>query len=432
VNICYFINTYPLGSSTFIRRELQAVERAGINVNRIAVRVGAPLIEPADIEERAKTEYILGQSWWRLIWIALSTIAQFPVRTLRAFGLAMQMAGRSREGYVRHVAYLVEACYLARRCRELRIQHVHTHFGTNSAAIAMLANMLGGPAYSFTVHGPEEFDMPISLSLGDKIARAAFVVGVSSFGRSQLYRWSEATHWHRIKVVHCGLDTTMFPDPSPPAGRRRLVTIGRLVEQKGQLLLIEAMAQASKTFPDLHLTIIGDGVLRGEIERAIRHARLERNVTMPGWLDEQAVRRELADADALVLPSFAEGLPVVLMEAMASARPVITTRIAGIPELVSDGVHGWLVTAGDVTSLVAAIERFAVTPAEELGAMGRACRERSLDRHDVDRCAAQLAEMFAADVEPARLSENRTPVTTTRLSGNRKLGWIGKGAEDVR
>ncbi|MET0169975.1 MAG: glycosyltransferase family 4 protein [Aliihoeflea sp.] len=424
------MNTYPLGSSTFIRRELQAVERAGVTVNRIALRVGDPLVEPADIEEQARTEYILRQSWWRLIWIALGTIAHFPIRTLRAFGLAMQMARRSREGYVRHVAYFVEACYLASRCRALRVQHIHTHFGTNSAAITMLANVLGGPAYSFTVHGPEEFDMPISLSLGDKIARSAFVVGVSSFGRSQLYRWSDAVHWPRVKVVHCGLDTAMFPDAAPPAGRRRLVTIGRLVEQKGQLLLIEAMAQASRTFPDLHLSIIGDGVLREEIEHAIRRAKLERNVTMLGWLDEQAVRRELAGADALVLPSFAEGLPVVLMEAMASARPVITTAIAGIPELVSNGVHGWLVTAGDVSSLADGIERFAVTPRDELAAMGRACRERSLDRHDVDRCAAQLVEMFASVIEPARLAESRSSVPAARFSSNR--GWIGKGAEDVR
>ena len=422
MNICYFINTYPLGSSTFIRRELQAVERAGVHVSRIALRVGDPLVEPADIAERNKTEYILAQSAWRLLYTAFATAIRMPARTLRALAMTMRLASRSREGYGRHIAYLVEAFYLARRCGELQIEHIHTHFGTNSAAIAMLANMLGGPTYSFTVHGPEEFDMPHSLSLGDKIARAAFVAGVSSFGRSQLYRWSEAANWPKIKVVHCGIDTSLFRTVSPPSGRRRLVTVGRLVEQKGQLLLIEAMARAVKTVPDLHLTIIGDGALRSDIEHAIRRAGLQRNVSMLGWLDERGVRRELAAADALVLPSFAEGLPVVLMEAMASSRPVITTSVAGIPELVSDGEHGWLVTAGDACSLAEAIEDFAAASLDDLVAMGEAGHERSLERHNVDRSAAQLVDMFACVLDETQLDERKSPAARTRqrLDGHRE------------
>lgn len=426
MNICYFVNTYPLGSSTFIRREILAVERAGANVSRIALRVGDPLVEPADIEERKKTEYVLGQPVRQLLESTLRTALRAPLRTLRALGLTARIARRSREGYFRHAAYFVEACHLARRCRELGIDHVHTHFGTNSAAIAMLANVMGGAPYSFTVHGPEEFDMPLSLSLGDKIARAAFVVGVSSFGRSQLYRWTIAANWPRVRIVHCGIDSSLFAQVAPLPARRRLVTIGRLVEQKGQLLLIEAMARAVRICPDLHLAVIGDGVLRGEIETAIRRYGLEQNVTMQGWLDERAVRKELAAADALVLPSFAEGLPVVLMEAMASARPVITTTIAGIPELVKDKVHGWLVPAGDVDALSDAIVRFAATCPHELTAMGEACRERALERHDIDRSAAYLIELFAAATKTEPLAA-RKPDTGSLLSlpVTRSFGEVG-------
>jgi glycosyltransferase involved in cell wall biosynthesis len=426
VNICYFVNTYPLGSSTFIRREILAVERAGANVSRIALRVGDPLVEPADIEERKKTEYVLAQPIWLLLESALKTTLRAPLRTLRALGLAARIAQRSREGYFRHAAYFVEACHLARRCRDLGIDHVHTHFGTNSAAIAMLANAMGGAPYSFTVHGPEEFDMPLSLSLGDKIARAAFVVGVSSFGRSQLYRWTDAANWPRVKIVNCGFDKALFAQVAPLPGQRRLVTIGRLVEQKGQLLLIEAMANAVRICPSLHLTVIGDGVLRGEIETAIRRYGLEQNVTMLGWLDEQAVRRELAAADALVLPSFAEGLPVVLMEAMASARPVITTTIAGIPELVTDKVHGWLVPAGDVGALSDAIVRFAATRLDKLTAMGEACRERALERHDIDGSAAQLIELFAAAMgTEAVAARNPDKGSLLSLPATRPFGEAG-------
>lgn len=396
VKIAYLVNTYPLSSSTFVRRELQAVERAGVDVSRFALRMGSPLTDEADIAEQGRTEYILAQPWWRLIATALATLANSPRQAMLAIALTLRLARRSRTGYMRHVAYLVEACDFARRCRELGIQHVHAHFGTNSAAIAMLAGVLGGPTYSFTVHGPEEFDMPQSLSLDEKVARAAFVVAISSFGRSQLFRWSRSADWSRIKVVHCGFDPSLFLNASAPAGRRRLVTVGRFVEQKGQVLLIEAMAHACRKFPDLHLTMIGDGAMRGDIEAAIRAAKLEGNVTIAGWLDEKAVAQALADADALVLPSFAEGLPVVLMEAMAAARPVIATRIAGVPELVAEGVHGWLVTAGDLESLTDALERFAATAPDKLAAMGRAGRARALQRHDIDACAARLIEHVAS------------------------------------
>lgn len=409
MKIAYLVNTYPLGSSTFVRRELQAVERAGVAVKRFALRVDGSLVEPADVEEREKTEYILAQPWWRLAVTALATLVRAPARTLSALALTVRLARGSRAGYGRHLAYLVEACHLARRCRDLRIQHVHAHFGTNSAAIAMLAHALGGPGYSFTVHGPEEFDMPHALSLGDKIERAAFVVAISSFGRSQLYRWSRSGDWNKIAIVHCGIDPSMFRKPAPPVGALRLVTVGRLVEQKGQLLLIEAMARAARIHPDLHLTIVGDGVMRGEIEAAVRRSGLQANVTLAGWLDEKAVRVALDAADALVLPSFAEGLPVVLMEAMAAARPVIATRIAGIPELVRDGAHGWLVTPGDVVSLTDAIEQFATTRPERLAEMGRAGRGRALERHDIDRCAAQLVDLMGGVVQTGVVVRDRFP-----------------------
>jgi glycosyltransferase involved in cell wall biosynthesis len=277
----------------------------------------------------------------------------------------------------------------------LGVQHLHAHFGTNSATVADLQHILGGPRWSFTTHGPEEFDAPVALSLGEKAAAASFTVAVSSFGRSQLCRWAPVDVWPRLKVVHCGIEPERFPEPEPAEPGKRLVAIGRFSEQKGFPILIEALAIAARKEPDLRLTLVGDGELRGEIEALIERYTLRRHVTLTGWLPEEQVRAELAAANALVLPSFAEGLPMVVMEAMAAGRPVIATSIAGIPELVTPSV-GWLVPAGDAAALAEAMETFAKTPDDTRAAMGQAARKRVMERHDVNHEAARLGELIRA------------------------------------
>jgi glycosyltransferase involved in cell wall biosynthesis len=394
MKIAYFVNTYPRPSHSFIRREIRALERRGVTVHRFALRdERVALVDPADVAEADRTEYVLACGGRRLLRAALARLVRSPRATLGALALALRVGAGSHRGVVRHLIYLVEACYLAERCRALGIGHLHAHFGTNSATVAMLARAAGGPCYSFTVHGPEEFDRPEALALSEKMRRAEFTVAVSSFGRSQLCRWADYADWKRVHVVHCGIEPEAFhPAPLPP-GRGRLVAIGRLVEQKGQLVLIEALARAAAAHPELHLTLVGDGELRGEIEAAVRLHGLGDRVAITGWVDEARVRAELAAAHALVMPSFAEGLPMVVMEAMAAGRPVIATWVAGMPELVRPDA-GWLVPAGDAAALADAMGALAAAPREALAAMGRAGRARVLARHDVDREAARLAGLF--------------------------------------
>ena len=174
-----------------------------------------------------------------------------------------------------------------------------------------------------------------------------------------------------------------------------MVNIGRFSEQKGQLLLIEAMAEVARRGVDARLVLVGDGELRRPIERAISLAGIGDRVTLTGWLDESGVRRELESAHALVLPSFAEGLPMVVMEAMVTARPVIATWIAGVPELVQDGRTGWMVPAGDVGALVDAITELATASDDKLRRMGTTGRARVLMRHNIDVEAGKLAALFA-------------------------------------
>jgi glycosyltransferase involved in cell wall biosynthesis len=400
MKLAYLINTYPKPSHSFIRREIQALERRGVEIHRFALRGDREaLVDPADVSEHERTEHVLARgAAGRLARAVLGQLVQAPRASLAAFRLAMAIGGRSERGRLVHAVYFLEACHVARRARTLGAAHLHAHFGTNSASVAMLARALGGPPYSFTVHGPEEFDAPAALSLGEKTRRAAFTVAISSFGRSQLCRWADHPDWARIHVIHCGVEPERFGTPAPlPEGGPRLVAIGRFAEQKGHLLLVEALARASVRHPALHLTLVGDGEMRGAVEAAIRAQGVEPRVTITGWVDEARVRAELAAAHALVLPSFAEGLPMVAMEAMAAGRPVIATAVAGLPELVRPET-GWLVPAGDAEALADAIGALAEAPRERLEAMGREGRARVLARHDIDAEAAKLARLFEASV----------------------------------
>jgi colanic acid/amylovoran biosynthesis glycosyltransferase len=280
--------------------------------------------------------------------------------------------------------------------REEGSEHLHAHFGTNSATVALLCHALGGPPFSFTVHGPEEFDRPEALGLGEKIAHAAFAVAISSYGRAQLCRWARFEDWPKIQVVRCGVDRELLhADPVPVPAAPRLVCVARLSEQKGHMLLVEAAAALRDQGVAFEITLIGDGPLRPQLEARVRAAGLADRIHFAGWVSGEGVRRAILASRAMVLPSFAEGLPVVLMEALALGRPVVTTAIAGTPELVEAGVTGWLVPAGSAEALVPALRAALEAPQARLEEMGRAGAERVRERHDVRAEAQKLAALFA-------------------------------------
>jgi glycosyltransferase involved in cell wall biosynthesis len=398
IRVAYLVNQYPKVSHSFIRREIQALERQGVEVLRIALRGwDAEVADAEDARERERTRYVLQDGIVPLAAASLGTMVTAPVRFARALGLAMRMARRSHRPLPYHLAYLAEACRLLPWLRGYGATHVHAHFGTNAAEIAMLTGVLGGPGYSFTVHGPEEFDTPEALELGEKVRRARFVVAISSYGRAQLMRWSAHADWPKINVVHCGVDAAFYSVPAAPLPEApRCVCVGRLCEQKGQVLLVEAVARLATRGVACELVFAGDGEMRRDVEAAIARHHLESSVWITGWIDGERVRREILAARLLVLPSFAEGLPVVIMEALALRRPVITTYVAGIPELVRHGENGWLVPAGDVAALAGALEEAISESPLTLARMGEAGRTRVLERHAIDTEVAKLAEHFLA------------------------------------
>lgn len=398
MRIAYFINQYPKVSHSFIRREILALERQGIEVQRIALRGwDGELQDSDDIAERSKTRYVLEDGVKGLLKPLLEVLRAQPRRFFSALWLALRMGRRADRSWPYHLIYLAEACRVVQWLQAFGAEHVHAHFGTNSTEVVMLANALGGPPYSFTVHGPEEFDKPQFLHIDEKVRRAAFVAAVSSYGRSQLYRWVAHAHWNKVKVVHCGLEAAFHAgSPVPVPAVPRLVCVGRLCEQKGQLLLLEAAQKLAAQGTAFELVLAGDGEMRAEIETLIARHGLQGQVRITGWISSGQVREELLAARALVLPSFAEGLPVVIMEAMALRRPVLTTYVAGIPELVRPGENGWLFPAGAVQELAAAMADCLGQPDEVLQRMGDAAHQRVLERHDIDTEVAKLASYFRA------------------------------------
>ena len=396
MRVAYLINQYPKVSHSFIRREIRALERQGVDVTRIALRGwDGDLADPEDRIERERTRYALQGGSGPLLLSLLHMAVTRPARLARGIGTAWMMSRRAERPFPVHLAYLAEACRIVPWLDSSGVAHLHAHFGTNSAEVAMQIGVLSGLPWSFTVHGPEEFDKAPLIGLAEKVRRATFVAAVSSFGRSQLYRLVDREHWPKIKVVHCGIDADFREVLAVPmADVPRLVCVGRLCEQKGQILLLDAARRLAEDGVDFELVLAGDGELRGVIEALIAAYRLVDRVRITGWISGLQVREEILAARAMVLPSFAEGLPVAIMEAMVLRRPVISTYIAGIPELVRDGETGWLVPAGDVEALAGAMRSCLDATSSELLRSAEAGRKRVAERHDIDVEAGKIARLF--------------------------------------
>jgi colanic acid/amylovoran biosynthesis glycosyltransferase len=396
LRIAYLVNCYPAPSHSFVRREIAGVEAAGLTVLRYSIRPAPDALpDPRDAAEREVTTTVLAHGAFTLMGVFLIEALTHPLGFLRALGRAFGMARASWGSAWRQLAYLAEAAWLCRDWRRQRVTHVHAHFGTNATAVARLVRAWGGPPYSFTVHGPDEFDAPGAIDLGGKIADTAFIAGISSYGRSQLMRWSKPEDWAKIAVVRCGVDRAFLDDATDPPDNATLCCVARLGPQKGLHILIEAVAEVAPERPDLRIVIVGDGPLRGALETQAAALGITTNINFVGVKGGDAVRQHLLDARAFVLPSFAEGLPVVLMEALALRRPVITTWIAGIPELVDSEV-GWLVPPGDAAALADAIRGALVAPVARLAEMGKIGRERVRAAHDANANGAQLADLIRA------------------------------------
>ncbi|MEY8829345.1 glycosyltransferase family 4 protein [Sedimentitalea sp. XS_ASV28] len=396
--VAYLTNNYPKVSHSFIRREILALEAQGVDVLRFALRGwDADLVDEQDIAETHRTRHTLKDGVGALALSALKTMIRQPKPFFTALRAALAMSRHGLRPWPFHLVYLAHACRIQAwlQAEPVPVTHLHAHFGTNPAEIALLIHLLGGPGYSFTVHGMDEVDHARALHFARKVAGAEFAVAISAFSRAQLLRELPPEDWPKVKVVHCGLTADFFAADTPPLPDSPVfLCIGRLSPEKAHLILLDAFARVVRTHPRARLVLAGDGELRPRIEARIADLGLTGAVTITGWISSQQVREEIRHCHVLVQPSFIEGLPVVIMEAMAMRRAVISTYVAGIPELVKPGETGWLVPAGDVDSLAAAMDDSITAGPGRLDEMGIAGQRRARDRHSAETEAARLKALF--------------------------------------
>jgi colanic acid/amylovoran biosynthesis glycosyltransferase len=401
MKLAYLLASYPMTSSTFIRREIAAIEAMGQPVHLFSVRHwDGELVDPADKADQARTNYILTGGKGALIRDALITVLRHPLRTLGALPLWCRVYGNARRKFVAHTAYFLEALAFRTRAARLGIEHVHSHFSTNGVTVAMIANALGGPRYSFTVHGPDDLfpGEPQALSLADKVARASFVIAITDYCRNRIVEEAPDSAG-KLSIIPCGIELDGFPfDPTPPDSSR-VICIGRLCANKGQVHIPPAVAAVAEEFPELVVELIGGGEEEDAIRKSIAAHGVDKQVVLHGWGTGAYVRAQLEAGRAMLLPSYAEGLPIGIMEAFAIGRPVLTTRIAGIPELV-DEQCGWIFEPGDEDAIAEALRGLMRATAQDRAAMGAEGRRRVEERHDLHKSARLLLDAFQRTAKP--------------------------------
>jgi colanic acid/amylovoran biosynthesis glycosyltransferase len=412
MKLAYLTSAYPAISHTFILREVESLRRRGLDITTFSIR-RAPaeqILSAADRAAAETTVAILPPRWGRLLATHPRLLLRAPrayISTLRA---ALALAPPGLRGRLWQLFYFIEAVVLWRECERRGIRHVHVHLANAAADLALIAARLGStldPArpwsWSFTMHGPTEFYDLRHFRLPEKVKDAAFVVCISDFARSQLMGLSDPETWERLHVVHVGIPIEQFTpsrngngaEPAAPT----ILYVGRLVPEKGQAVLLQAVARLCEAGRKVNVVLVGEGALRPHLEALCRELEIEARVSFLGAVGQDRIRNLYAEASIFCLPSFAEGVPVVLMEAMAMGLPVVTTRIAGIPELVEDGA-GVVVAPGRVDELAERITALLDDPEyrQRLGTRGR---EKVLADFDAQSSAEQMHDLFTRLCPPS-------------------------------
>ena len=394
--IAYLCSEYPAISHTFIYREIESLRRAGMTVHTASIHKPAKLgiMTPAEQQEAENTLMVLSQSPASILKAHLHCLMKNPGGYLTMTATAMQLLIRGPKNPVKAAAYFAEAGILLQWAHHNGVTHVHEHFGNPTAIVAMLMKRYGGISFSISVHGPDIFYTVDTAMLADKVKEASFVRCISHYCRSQIMRISDVGIWDRFHIVRCGIDPDVYA-PRPEPGNRipELLCVGRLVPAKGQHILLEACSILKNEGVPFHLTMVGDGPDRKSLEAWAVSAKLTGEVTFTGALGQDKVHTYYDRADIFVLASFAEGVPVVLMEAMAKEIPVISTRITGIPELIEHEEDGLLAVPGDPNDLARQIRKL-LDSAELRNRMGKAGRVKVDQNYNQHRNNASMVSHF--------------------------------------
>jgi glycosyltransferase involved in cell wall biosynthesis len=394
--LAYLTGEYPRATDTFIQREVTALRRSGFEIDTFAVRrPGTDHLTGSEQRHgQESTTYLLELARGPALPVAhLLAIATAPGRYLRGLRLAWETRRPGLRGTIYQLIYFAEAVLLGHELHRRGIDHLHNHFGDSSCTVAMLASEVSGLPYSFTLHGSAIFFDAHAWHLGDKLDRAAFCACISHFTRSQAAIFASPETMDRVYLVHCGIEPERLRPVTHRGVGSRLVFVGRVVEQKGLKVLFESMQQLVPDHPELTLTIIGDGPDRMALEQRADKMGLASRVDFVGSKSQTEVADLLGEADVFVLPSYAEGVPVVVMEALACGIPVVASFVGGMAELVEDGVTGFLVRPGDAEQLADRIGRLVADP-ELRNRFGSAGRSMVTAEFDSTIEARRLGSLF--------------------------------------
>ncbi len=421
MNIAYLCSAYPAISHTFILREVEALRRLGTRITTFSIRpTSTDQLLSARDRAAAKTTITILPFRRRQLWAQLRLALRSPRAYVDNLRLALRLAPPGLRGRLWQLFYFVESVVLWNECRKRGIRHIHVHLANAAADIAMLAAEIGSAVepsrpwgWSFTMHGPTEFYDLRHFRLTEKVRSARFVVCISDFARSQLMGLTDPDTWDRLHVIHVGIPVEQFTRRAEQNGAGHngagsngsghaptVLYIGRLVPEKGQAVLLEAVAELAARGIEFELALAGEGSLRPELERIAARLGIAERVAFLGAVGQGELRDLYERAAVFCLPSFAEGVPVVLMEAMAMGVPVVTTRIAGIPELVVDGHSGVLVAPGRVDEVAGSLSHL-LEDAELRRRLGRNGREAVIRGFDAESSAAQLQALYARKCLPS-------------------------------
>lgn len=392
----YLVSQYPAVNHTFILREIRILRSLGFEIRVVSIRQPdrrSEALSEEEAEEYRLTQFVLGSGIFQIAAIHAQTFFTRPIRYLSTLAFALRLAGWDLRAGAQHIFYFAEAVVAGSRFRSQGVRHAHTHF---ASTVMLLASRLFPITFSMTIHGPEEFNDTDAFHMEEKVAAANLVATISRFASSQVMRASDPSYWHKIQTLPLGVDPNAFAPRPRPSGFE-VLCVGRLAPVKAHLVLLGAIARlVAEGRKDVRLVLVGDGPSRPAIEKEILRRDLKDHVRVEGALNHDRVLEFYRRASVFALASFAEGVPVVLMEAMAMEVPCVATWIAGIPELIRDEVDGLLVPPADEEALAGAIARLMDDP--ELAAqMGRSGRERIVECYNlstnVERLAAVLGEV---------------------------------------
>jgi glycosyltransferase involved in cell wall biosynthesis len=403
----YLISRYPSISHTFILREVVELRRLGLRVE--VASINDPDRPPGELtgEERLeaeKTFYVKAAGIAGALRAHFAALLRNPVGYLRGAVFAMRLGGTDVRKTVMGCLYFAEAVMVGEWMRSLALRHLHVHFATPAATVGLIATKVYPYSFSITVHGPDEFYDAPGYLLPQKIAAADLLCAIGLFAQSQLMKLSDSSQWDKIEVTPLGVDAGLFqPRAADGAGGIfEVICVGRLVPAKGQHVLLAAIAQLRASGRILRLRLVGDGPDRDSLQLEAVRLRIEDWVIFEGAVNQDRIRDLYATADIFALASFAEGIPVVLMEAMAMEIPCVSTWITGIPELIRDSVDGLLVAPSDIGGLAAAIARLMDDDELRLR-LGAAGRRRVIDKYNLRQNVAHLAEVFDAHLAEAKM-----------------------------